>query len=182
MVSASGKPRNGGGRKKRFPLQLPSSSSLFFAITPSLTFTTGAFYGAPLSTLGHDPATGNTTTIVIPDDYTGQFDKMGAFMQPSRLTGNLALGYEVTPRAQLTVTMTSLFDSCHQRGFAWDRAQFCTYSTLPFGQAPNSSTYTPVPNDPNYKYPYTYQNGNDNTQFVGTTIPFQAYVSLQMKL
>ncbi len=152
-----------------------------YSITPSVTYSSGAFYGAPLSTIGSDPASGGST-IVIPDDWTGQFDKMGAFMQPSRLTGNLAIGYEVTPRAQLTVTMANLFDSCHQRGYAWDRAQFCSYTTLPFGQAPNSSTFTSSPNDPNYTYPYTYQNGNNNTQFLGTTIPFQAYVSLQMKL
>jgi hypothetical protein len=162
-----------------------------YSITPSIAYTSGTFYGAPLSTLGGDPAlcpiastslTGCSTTIVVPDSWTGQFDKMGAFMEPSRLTGNLSLGYEVTPQAQLTVTMTSIFDSCHQRGFAWDRAQFCSYTTLPFSQAPNSPTHTSAANDPNYAYPYTYQNGNNNTQYLGTTLPFQAYVTLQFKV
>ena len=162
-----------------------------YALTPSLTYTSGTFYGAPLSTIGGDPAlcpiasvalTSCSSTIVVPDAFTGQFDKMGAFMQPSRLTGNLSLGYAVTPQAQLTVTMTSLFDSCHQRGYAWDRGQFCSYTTLPFSQAPNSPTHTSALNDPNYMFPYTYQNGNNNTQYLGTTVPFQAYVTLQFKL
>ncbi len=159
-----------------------------YTVTPSLAFSSGAFYGAPLSTVGGDPAvcatpiTSCSSTIIIPNDWTGQFDKMGAFMQPSRLTGNLALGYAVTPQAELTITMTSLFDSCHQRGYAWDRAQFCSYTTLPFGVAPNASTHITAPNDPNYMFPYTYQNGNNNTQYLGATIPFQAYVSLQMKI
>jgi hypothetical protein len=107
---------------------------------------------------------------------------MGAFVQPWRLSGNLSLGYAPTPHTQVSLTMTNLFDSCHQRGYAWDRANFCTYTTLPFGQAPNSSTFTSAAGDPNYKFPYTVQNGNNNTQFLGTKIPFQAYLTLQYKL
>lgn len=161
-----------------------------FTATPSVTYTSGATYGAPLSTLGGDPAQcpppstipNCFTTIPIPNDFSGQFDAMGAFMQPSRLTGNLALGYAVTPRAQLSIAMTSLFDVCHQRGYAWDRSNFCVYTTMPFSVAPNSSTLVNALGDPNYKYPYTVQNGNNNTQFLGTTIPFQAYVTLQVKM
>ena len=162
-----------------------------WSVTPSLTFTSGASYGAPLSTLGGDPANCGPpnspppncfNTIVIPDDFTGRFDNMGAFMQPSRLTGNLALGYAVSPRTQLSIEMTSLFDDCHQRGYAWDQSSFCVYTTPPFSVAPNSSTFLDNPGDPNYKYPYVVQNGNNNTQFLGTKIPFQAYVTLQTKL
>jgi hypothetical protein len=151
-----------------------------FTATPAITYTSGASYGAPLSTLGTDPLTGST--IPIPDDFTGQFDNMGAFMQPSRLTGNLQLGYAVTPRARLSLAITGLFDTCHQRGYAWDRPNFCTYTTLPFGVAPNSSTLVSAAGDANYRFPYTVQNGNNNTQFLGTRIPFQAYLTLQVKL
>jgi hypothetical protein len=150
-------------------------------ISPSLTYTSGATYGTPLAMIGSDPASSGST-IVIPDDDTGRFDGMGAFMQPSRITGNLSLGYDPAPRMQLTVGMTGLFDACHQRGYPWDRPNFCVYTTLPFDVAPNSSTFVGAPGDPNYKYPYTVQNGNNNTQFLGTTIPFQAYVTLEVKL
>ena len=162
-----------------------------FTATPSVVYTVGSSYGAPLSTEGGDPAqcalSGSSipncfSLIPIPDDFTGQFDNMGAFMQPSRLTGNISLGYEVAPRTQLALTVTSLFDVCHQRGYAWDRPNFCVYTTLPFSVAPNSSTFIDSPNDPNYKYPYTVQNGNNNTQVLGTRIPTEAYLTLQVKL
>jgi hypothetical protein len=159
-----------------------------FTAAPSIAFNSGAYYGAPLSTLGNDPAANCPSNqscfaqIPIPNDFTGQFDKMGAFTQPWRLTGNLQFGYELTQRATLSLTMTSLFDICHQRGYAWDRAGFCAYTTLPFGQAPNSSTHTSAAGDPNYQFPYTVQNGNNNTQFLGTKIPFQAYLTVQFKL
>jgi TonB dependent receptor/Carboxypeptidase regulatory-like domain/TonB-dependent Receptor Plug Domain len=162
-----------------------------FTATPSVTFIVGSSYGAPLSTEGGDPAQCaiDASTIPtcfdlipIPDDYTGRFDNMGAFMQPSRLTGDLSFGYAVTPRTQLSLTMTSLFDICHQRGYAWDRPNFCVYTTMPFSVAPNSSTFIDSPNDPNYMYPYTVQNGNNNTQFLGTKIPLEAYLTLQVKL
>ncbi len=153
-----------------------------FTATPSLTFTSGTFYGAPLAMIGSDPATANSSTLPIPDDFTGKFDNMGAFMQPSRLTANMQLGYALTKAAQLTLAMTGLVDACHQRGYPWDRTNFCTYTTLPFSVAPNSSTFSSAAGDPNYAFPYTVQNGNNNTQFLGTKIPFQAYVTLQVKL
>ncbi|HXW76402.1 MAG TPA: TonB-dependent receptor [Candidatus Eremiobacteraceae bacterium] len=147
-----------------------------FTATPSVTYSSGAFYGTPLAMEGADPATSGNS-IAIPDPFTGQFDKMGAFQQPWRLTGNLGLGYALTSRATLDLTMANLFDSCHQRGYAWDQSQFCVYTTLPFDVAPQSNG-----NDPNYQFPYTVQNGNNNTQFLGTTLPFQAYLTLQVKM
>ncbi|MBC5825792.1 MAG: TonB-dependent receptor [Candidatus Eremiobacteraeota bacterium] len=153
-----------------------------FTVTPSVTYSSGAFYGAPLSTVGDDPATNNTSTIPIPNNFTGKFDNMGAFQQPWRLTGNLQLGYAVTRRMQLSAAMTGLFDACHQRGYAWDRPNFCTYTTLPFGVAPNSSAHVSATGDANYEFPYTVQNGNNNTQYLGTKIPFQTYVTLQVKM
>src|SRR5579872_248753 len=152
-----------------------------FTATPSLTFSSGSYYGTPLAMIGSDPATSGAT-LVIPNDFTGQFDPMGAFVQPARLTGNLQLGYQVAPRVQLNLAMTNIIDSCHQRGYAWDRRDFCTYTTLPFSVAPNSSTFVSAAGDPNYTYPYTVQNGNNNTQFLGTKLPFQAYFTVNVKL
>ncbi|MDQ6779871.1 MAG: TonB-dependent receptor [Candidatus Eremiobacteraeota bacterium] len=152
-----------------------------FTATPSIAYSSGSSYGAPLSTVGDDPASpGNT--IPIPNDFSGVFDNMGAFKQPWRMSGNLKLGFAATPRTQLTLQMANIFDICHQRGYAWDRASFCNYTTLPFGQAPNSSTHVSAAGDPNYMFPYTVQNGNNNTQFLGTKIPFQAYFGVQVKL
>ena len=150
-----------------------------YAITPSLTFSSGSDYGSPLSTEGPDPATtGNS--IVIPNPYTGQFDNMGAFSQPWRLTTNLQVSYELSRHLHASLTLTGLTDQCVQRGYAWDRAGFCAYSTLPYG----AGFYAPVTatTDPNLKYPYSAQQNNNNTSFVGTKIPFQAYLNFQYKL
>ena len=86
-----------------------------FAITPSLQFSAGNRYGAPLTTPGIDPAAGGCTALAgstagdprypygssggspynahtcasaalsVPDPYTGQFDALGAFREPAQL-------------------------------------------------------------------------------------------------
>jgi hypothetical protein len=149
-----------------------------FAITPSITFSSGSDYGSPLSTAVLDPATGGS--IIGPDPYTGQFDNMGAFSQPWRLTTNLQLGYQLSARVHASLTLTGISDQCVQRGYAWDRSGFCAYSTLPFGAAFTAPVTAGT--DPNLKYPYSLQQGNNNTTFVGTRIPFQAYFNIQLKV
>ena len=147
-----------------------------FTITPSLTFSSGSDYGSPLSTAGVDPAGGGS--IIVPDPYTGKFDNMGAFSQPWRLTSNVQFGYQLSSRVHATLSLTSLSDTCVQRGYVWDRSGFCAYSTLPFGAAFSA----PVSTDPNLRYPYSLQQGNNNTPFVGTKIPFQAYLNVKVDL
>jgi hypothetical protein len=152
-----------------------------FSITPSLTFSSGSDYGSPLSTAGTDPAASAAGgTIMIPDPYTGKFDNMGAFSQPWRLTTNLQLGYTVSQHLHVSLTLTGLSDTCMQRGYVWDRAGFCAYSTLPFGSG--FSAPVTASTDPNLKYPYSEQQGNNNTTFVGTKLPFQGYLNFQYKL
>ena len=98
---------------------------------------------SPLVWPGYDPTScagvtsgtiADTTTctsfLFIPDKYTGVFDNMGAFREPSRLTANLALGYEVTPRVKATLTLANLLDRCSQRGEPWDAANTCIYAQI----------------------------------------------------
>jgi hypothetical protein len=152
-----------------------------YTITPSLTFTSGSDYGSPLSAAGPDPAAvAAGGSIMIPDPYTGKFDNMGAFSQPWRMTTNLQIGYQLSEHLHASFTMTGLTDTCMQRGYVWDRAGFCAYSTLPFGSAFTAPVTAAT--DPNLKYPYSEQQGNNNTTFVGTKIPFQAYLNFQYRL
>ncbi len=148
-----------------------------FTITPSLTFTSGSDYGSPLAAEGLDPAA-NSVSLPVPDPWTGKFDNMGAFSQPWRMTTNLQLGYQLSAGLHVSLTLTGLSDTCIQRGYVWDRAGFCAYSTLPFG-VPYLTTPT---TDPNLKYPYTEQSGNNNTTFVGTKIPFQGYLNFSYRI
>ena len=113
-----------------------------FAITPSLQFSAGNRYGAPLTTPGIDPAAPGCTALPgstsgdprypygasgglpynahncssaalsIPDPYTGQFDALGAFREPAQLLGHLQMTYDATPRIRLTVTLANLLQTC----------------------------------------------------------------------
>ena len=75
--------------------------------------------------------------LFIPDVYTGKFDNQATFREPTRLTANFQIAYEVTPRVRAVLTLTGLIDHCYQRGYAWDNAATCVYAQLPSnGQPP----------------------------------------------
>jgi hypothetical protein len=127
-----------------------------FAITPSITYNSGSYYGSPLSWPGYvpqsctlDPATtptpgascsgsytlpsGATFTpgvVFLPDPYTHHFDSLGSLKQPWQLTANLQASYDVTPRMSVTMIASNIFNKCYQRGYAWDNPHFCIYSNL----------------------------------------------------
>jgi hypothetical protein len=166
-------------------------------LTPSATYSSGSFYGSPLTWPGYDPTTcagaspggtlqqSCTGSLFIPDVYTGKFDNQGAFREPTRLTANFQLGYEVTPRVRLTLTMTGLIDHCYQRGYAWDNASTCVYAQLPSnGQPPvgNFLQGTGLPTPPQLAYPYSSWYNNSQTGYVGQRIPFNAFFNVQVRL
>ena len=169
-----------------------------FNVTPSLTWSSGAKYGSPLSWPGYVPQTctdtgvsnpqncGNTALngnpFFIPDAFTNKFDNLGDFKQPSRLTMNLSMGYAVTDRVKATAIFTGLIDSCKQRGYAWDDPNICVYSTLPSGiLAPVGNFMSQAAAPVQLKYPYAVWLNNANTGFLGTKIPFQATFAVQFK-
>jgi hypothetical protein len=178
-----------------------------FSIAPSLTFSSGASYGSPISYPGYIPSGGCTpfagTTnanpytcggasavsgqsfLFIPDAFTGRFDGLGAFSEPSRLSLNLGLGYDLNKTVSFNVTLTGLVDRCFQRGYAWDDKNICVYSELPSGGAGlgPSGNFIPIASTPiQLRYPYGAFNNNLNTGFVGTTIPFEATATMNVKL
>ncbi|MEA2718646.1 MAG: hypothetical protein QOJ39_510 [Candidatus Eremiobacteraeota bacterium] len=173
------------------------------AITPSLTYSSGASYGSPLSYTGYIPdqctdathpyscsgftsASGqNLDFLLIPNAFTNKFDNLGAFKEPSRVSVNLQTSYDLSPRARLTLTMTGLVDKCFQRGYAWDDKNICVYSQLPSGGAGLGPTgnFAPINQTPvQLRYPYGVFSNNLNTGFVGTPIPFQAALDLRIRI
>jgi outer membrane receptor protein involved in Fe transport len=180
-----------------------------FAITPSVNFTSGASYGAPLSWPGYRPETcsaglgtpaatalpadpvscsdAGALPVFTPDPFSGgKFDALGAFQQPWRVSLNLNLSYDVSKNVTADVLLSNLVDHCGQRGYAWDNPNVCVYSNLPSGIFypggnffPNS-LYAAVPIQ--MKYPYTFWLNNNNTGFVGVKIPFQATFSVRVKM
>ncbi|GAC1588925.1 MAG: hypothetical protein NVS3B28_14630 [Candidatus Velthaea sp.] len=170
-----------------------------FTITPSATYSSGSFYGSPLAYPGFVPAGCATPTpascgssavtglpyLLTPDAFTGHFDSIGEFKQPSRLTINLGAGYQLSKVTKVSMTLTGLVDKCFQRGYAWDDNNVCVYSQLPSGGVLLGPTGNFLPRSQTpiqVLYPYAALNNNLNTGFVGTTLPLQASFSVQFKL
>jgi len=165
-----------------------------FAITPSATYSSGSFYGSPLTYPGYDPisctgtttgTTADTTTcsgyLFIPDKYTGKFDTFGAFREPTRLTTNLQLSYDVSPKVKITLTTTGIMDQCYQRHEPWDSGSTCVYAQLAsnlLAPAGNFVTNPPV----QLQYPYGSWYNNSQTGFVGQKLPFNAFLSADIKI
>jgi hypothetical protein len=142
-----------------------------YAITPSLHYADGSNYGSPLVYPGYVPQScsaepaktpltpgvscpgGSTGAIFLPDPYSGRFDNLGAFMQPSELSANLQASYDVNPRMTLTVQGVNLYNHCFQRGYVWDNSVTCVYSNLPSNILAPSGNF--VKNPPaQLRYPY----------------------------
>jgi hypothetical protein len=134
------------------------------AVTPAVQFFAGQRYGAPASTLGvaPDTCTGivgsaagdprynygavggsgfdyskcGTLTGGIPDPYTGKFDNIGAFVQPSQLQLHLQIAYDVTPRVSLVVNFANLVNTC----FGGSKTGFTVPGTCSYNIVGNGAT------------------------------------------
>jgi hypothetical protein len=166
-----------------------------FSFTPSATYTSGSFYGSPLSTPGYDPSTctpmpGLTTpqtctgTLAIPDTYSGVFDKQGAFQEPTRLTVNLQTAYEINHNVRVTLAASGLIDHCYQRGYAWDNPSTCVYAQLPSNYiGPTGNYVTPVSSAPvQVQYPYGSFYNNVQTGFSGQKMPLTFFANVEFRL
>ena len=150
------------------------------AITPSVQFQAGAWYGSPLDINGYDPRacaqnsrqTGITDTsplqcntlsvfapglgplgyLYIPNPQTGHFSAIGSYEAPAILTGNLQMTYDVSPKIKLTVTGTNLFRSC----FGGTAEPW----TAAYQPSPNTCGYSPAGGVLNSTiYPANFYNG-----------------------
>ncbi len=70
---------------------------------------------AGLSGNSFDATTCAAGLRAIPDQFTGKFDGIGAFVAPNQLLGNLQLSYAVSPRISVNLTMANLFVSLLRR-------------------------------------------------------------------
>jgi hypothetical protein len=169
-------------------------------LTPSLTYSSGAFYGSPLVWPGYDPTTclaadpvthaANTQTcsqgqtpLFIPDPYSGKFDGQGAFPEPSRFTVNMQIGYAISSKVSATIAFTSIVDRCIQRGFAWDNASTCVYGQLPSNHLAPVGNFFPIAQAPvQLRFPYSSWLNNEWVGYVGQKLPFAAFASVEFKL
>jgi hypothetical protein len=188
------------------------------AITPSFQYTAGNRYGAPLTMPGVDPAAGcgvlpgspsgdprypygarggspydshscASDALSIPDPYTGQFDPLGGFREPSQLLAHLRISYDVTPRINLTVTLANLLQTCfggQTTGFTYLQGNnVCLYTNLNGGPSspPVGNAYNPHDNVQTFlRYPYEPYFGVYNDQSSSITQPFNAFFNVKVKI
>ena len=171
-------------------------------ITPLFQYITGSRYGAPEQQLGVNPATcaplggavaGDprypfggaglpydattcATAIVIPDQYTGKFDSIGAFVEPSYVGLHAQITYDVSPRISVDATLANIYSSC----FGGSNEPWlvgvhqCGYDVIQGHLVPVGNIYNPGDTIQRLvKYPY----GN-----LFTTSPFNAFVNVNFKL
>jgi hypothetical protein len=174
------------------------------AVTPSFHYVDGSYYGSPLVYPGYvpqlcsaQPSKTPTTpgiscnnpnnfsvnqSIFIPDPFTGNhFDGIGSLREPSQITANLQLSYDISPRVSATLTLNNLYNVCPQRGYAWDNQVTCTYSNLPSNILPSSGNFLTRP-PVQVKYPY---GSFFNITEVGATAvlqPFNYFASFSFKI
>jgi hypothetical protein len=188
-----------------------------FAITPSFQFVAGNRYGAPETMPGIDPASGcaslgtsptgdprypygapggaayDATTCAgtlnaIPDSYTGHFDGLGEFREPSQFLMHLRLSYDFSPKVTGIVTLANLIDTCfngQQTPFTyyWSR-QVCSYSSVGQGVlTPVGNVYNPGDNVQTIlRYPYQPSFGTFNDLTNSMLNPFSVYFNLKIKI
>jgi hypothetical protein len=168
-----------------------------FAFTPSATYSSGSFYGSPLTEPGYDPVScaadvgtsnaANTQTcsnyIFIPNQYSGKFDSFGTYREPVRLTLNTQFTYEASNNIKFTLTATGLADLCFQRGYAWDNKSTCVYAQLASNLLAPAGNFVPAAQTPiQLRYPYGSWYNNSQTGFVGQKLPFNAFLSADIRL
>ncbi len=170
-----------------------------FALTPSVHYANGSNYGSPLVWPGYVPQScskepgstpltpgascpgGSIGAVFLPDPYSGKFDNLGAFMEPSELSANLQASYDLTPRLTLTMQAVNLYNQCFQRGYAWDNSVTCVYSTLPSNILAPSGNFVKNP-PPQLRYPYgTFFNVTE-VGISSVRQPFGFFADLSIKL
>ena len=147
----------------------------------------GAPGGSPYDASTCFDSTG-TFGIVIPDQYTGAFDALGAFREPAQLLGHLRISYDLSPKITATLTMANLISTCfggQQTAFTyyWNK-NVCSYGPVDGGLVnPIGNAYNPGDNvQTNLKYPYEPIFATYNDLTTSVLSPFSVYLNLKFNL
>ncbi|MGD0474921.1 MAG: TonB-dependent receptor [Candidatus Velthaea sp.] len=187
------------------------------SITPSLTASAGTVYGSPTDFAGLDPraCTNNSAGLVgssiattdplqadytsctdqvsIPSSQTGAFDRFGQYAQPYQLSFNLGVGYDISSRMKLSLTLANIVNRCFGGSRTpWSAAYppssvVCAYQANPVyvsnfynGTSPNDIGANGVPLNPYFAQPFVPAFRDPN--IANFTVPFSAYLQLSVKL
>ncbi|MBV8154134.1 MAG: TonB-dependent receptor [Candidatus Eremiobacteraeota bacterium] len=202
-----------------------------WAVTPSVQWQAGGFYGSPLDVNGYDPracalnsaTTGitklspgtpglqcNVNTLIapgfgpqgyfyIPNPQTGHFSAIGSYENPSLMTGNLQVSYDVSPKIKVTFTGSNLFRYCFGgTPTPWSAVYGPSPSVCSYGAAGgvlNSSLYpanfyngkgigdTKANGGVATPWTQSYTPGTNNVGAIGGNwIPYNFFVNAQIKI
>jgi hypothetical protein len=162
-------------------------------VVPTLQYDSGPRYGSPLAWYGYDPSSGAGCTtantagtcgaVFRPNPYTGRYDSLGEFRNPSTLTISMQVAKDLSRRVTATAILTNLYRHCFTHGYAWETggSQACGYlynadmvpgisggAFLGNGTGPTATNF--LQHDP---YGYAPAGG---------PVPFNAFISLQVKM
>jgi hypothetical protein len=182
-----------------------------WSFVPAFQFHTGSPYGAPEVNYGFNPQTCTqlaggvigtdprypagsagppadaqscTGSLVIPNTYTGKFDNIGAFIEPSELNIGAQIGYEATSRVAYTVNLANIVNTCFggtKAAWTLNDSHVCGYGVLPGFIPPVGNFYNPGATIQQVvKYPYFPFSSTNGLQ--GFTVPFSATFNVQVKL
>lgn len=188
-----------------------------FAITPSLQFEAGNRYGSPETTPGIDPNAGGCATnptavdpirypfgapsgaagfdavncnavITIPNQYSGNFDQPGAFVNPNQLLVNLQLSYDASPNVTLIGTFANLVNRCWggtKAAWTVNDPNVCSYGinnsagiVFPVGNVFNPGATI----QPFVRYPYELYVSPVNVDGFSTKMPFNFFLEARIKV
>jgi hypothetical protein len=182
-----------------------------WAFIPAFQFHSGQVYGSPETMYGFNPASCGTPlaspvagdprypaggsggavdattcggSMVIPNTYTGKFDNIGAFTQPSQFAGFMTIAYDATPRVSYNVGLTNIFNTCFGGSVEpWTNGDhhICAYGVRPGNTAPVGNFYNPDSTIQQFaKYPYMQFSSTNG--LVGYTTPFGVSFGVNVKL
>jgi len=139
--------------------------------TPGLGYQNGVG-GAPFDSTN----CGSIGAGGIPNPYTGAFDGIGAFVEPTQLQLHMQLSYELSPKVTLVANLTNIVNTCFGgTKVAWSVAGACSYGVVGGGTAGDvGNTFNPGA----VIQPYV------NTPYVPTFagLPFSMYFNAKIKI
>ncbi len=124
-----------------------------------------------------------SAVMAIPDPYTGTFDRIGEFVQPSLLTMNLQMSYEASKNATIELTATNLLYRCFGGSkVPWGAGNVgCNYAqATPYV----GNVYNPGDTIQQLaQFPYTpVINPAVQSNTAGAPLPFELYLDVKFRL
>jgi hypothetical protein len=151
------------------------TGSLAGAIGNDPRYPYGAPGGAPYNATTCATGTSAQPVFAIPNQYTGLFDGIGAFVRPASFQLHLQTSYDLTKRLSLVANFSNLINTCFGgTKVPWSVAGACSYGGPIAGLTPYGNAYNPgMALQPFLSTPY-------DPGFAG--FPFNMYLEARLKI